>query len=177
MAAIWNSYSKSETARSPRMITWAPTSSARCIRRLWKDRTSTSVSPVSSSGSTSSLAPSRAAPRSRTCGALPGIAGDRDDQSVDHPGGAHNDVLVALGDRIEGAGIESDELAVRSCSCLVPLPTRCRLRARPNPPRRRQPRTRRPPPRRPRPPRPLPRRLPRGGRPKPPARPRRPGTA
>jgi hypothetical protein len=34
MPTIWNSYSKSETARSPRMITCAPTSAAHWISRF-----------------------------------------------------------------------------------------------------------------------------------------------
>ncbi len=51
--AIWNSYSKSETARSPRIITLAPTSCVKCISRLRKERTSTSALLVSITPSSS----------------------------------------------------------------------------------------------------------------------------
>ena len=43
MAVIWNSYSKSATARRPRTMTLASSSSAKCINRLEKGLTTMSA--------------------------------------------------------------------------------------------------------------------------------------
>jgi hypothetical protein len=47
----------------------------------------------------------------REHGALAGIDGDADDQAVNEPGGAGDDVHVAVGDRVEGAGVDAHEAA------------------------------------------------------------------
>ncbi len=40
--------------------------------------------------------------------ALAVVAGDADDQPVDDPGGSADNVRMAVGDRVEGAGIDPD---------------------------------------------------------------------
>ena len=107
MPAIWNSYSKSETARRPRMITLAPTDSAKCISSVSKARTSMRFGvAVFEMGDL--VAHDLDPLVGREERPLAVIAGDADHQPVDELGRAQDDVGMAVGDRVEGAGIDPD---------------------------------------------------------------------
>ena len=107
MPAIWNSYSKSDTARSPRMITFAPTDWAKFTNRLSKgahlDALGIAVFEMSD------LVADDLDPFvGREERPLAVVAGDADDQPVDDLDRPPNDVRMSVGDRIEGAGIDPD---------------------------------------------------------------------
>ena len=110
MPAIWYSYSKSATARSPRTIT---------LRALRSRRTSSAARrsrrPRHCRAHAARLRARTISIRSSSVniGVLRGVGGDPDDQPVDQLRAAPDDVDMAERDRIEGAGIDADALACR----------------------------------------------------------------
>ena len=99
MLASWNSNSKSDTARSPRTTTvpscWRAKSTVRPGIALHLD--------VRQVGSTARQLDALVEREHRR---LVGVGGDRDDHAVEDAGGAAHQVLVAVGDRIEGARVD-----------------------------------------------------------------------
>ena len=108
MPAIWNSYSKSETARRPRMITERFDRDGEmhqqrvegphldpAARRLVGDMRDLVAHDLDA------LVGGEERP-------LAGVARDADDQLIDDLDRAQDDVGVAVGDRVEGAGIDAD---------------------------------------------------------------------
>ena len=118
MPTIWNSYSKSETARRPRMITLAPTSAAQWISRF-SNGCATISTPAAAADRRAFRLDHRHPLLEVEHRPLVAVDGDADDQPVHQAAGAADDVDVAEGDRVEGARIEPD--AHRR-----PPPVRCR---------------------------------------------------
>ena len=119
MAVIWNSYSKSATARRPRTMIVAP------------DLLGRSASAGVSKGGPRSR-PRRRAGRSRprpgrtrssrvNIGPLSALIGHADHQLVDQLHRPADDVEVAVGDRVEGAGIEADRASSLRPSLTPPV--------------------------------------------------------
>ena len=108
ISAIWNSYSKSETARRPRTTARAPTWSMKSTSRPEKLSTRHSVGRRPSRGST------RSAPRRRTAGCLPLVAQHRHDHLVEQRTATLDDVEVAVVHGVERPGVDRDPLAHRS---------------------------------------------------------------
>ena len=82
MPTIWNSYSKSETARRPRMITLAPTSIAQWISRFSNGCATISMPLARAIGAHSASTIATRSSRSNI-GALVAVDRDADDQPVD----------------------------------------------------------------------------------------------
>ena len=102
ISAIWNSYSKSETARRPRTIVRAPTRSMKSTSRPEKLSTRQKPSPPTSSRIIST--------RSSTekSGAFSSLSQHRHDHLVEHRPAARDDVEVAVVERVERAGVDRD---------------------------------------------------------------------
>ena len=100
MPAIWNSYSKSETARRPRRITRAPCARTNSMSSVEKPTTSTLAIRREH------LARHRDALVGREERLLGLAVGDADDDPVEQLRRAPHQVLVAARDRIERSGID-----------------------------------------------------------------------
>ena len=104
IATIWNSYSKSETARSPRMIIWALHCSAKCISRF-VERSRLDLDPVGQFlGLVEHHLGALFQRKERPFTLVDGYA---DDQLVDQLHSPADDVEVAIGDRVERAGVRA----------------------------------------------------------------------
>src|SRR5882724_224644 len=128
MLAIWNSYSKSLTARSPRSTVFTPSSCANLTRRPENVFTLTRESPSTASLSrstrssmlkTASLAGFLSTATIRPSnifiqrglkmfGVLGRVLEHRDDQAVEHLQSALDDAQVPVGRRVEGARVQGD---------------------------------------------------------------------
>ena len=107
MPAIWNSYSKSDTALRPRTMTLAPASSTNRVRRVSKGRTSMrEPSPQVMAATSSATMDTRSSSANR--GSLPVFTATATIRSVDHPGRPLDDVHVTEGQGVEGARIDAD---------------------------------------------------------------------
>ena len=103
MPAIWNSYSKSLTARRPRTTTLPPWPTTKSRSRPRKAITSTFGYLAASSAAISS----RSAMREHR--ALVVAGGHRQDQALEQPAGAAHQVFVAQRHRVEGARVDGGE--------------------------------------------------------------------
>ena len=99
MLAIWNSYSKSDTARNPRTITLAPRCLAYTVMRPLKLATSTLSMPRKGfPGQADTLLGGKR-------GGFTRAPRDRDNNPVEHARSPFDDVGMAIGDRIKRARI------------------------------------------------------------------------
>ncbi len=101
MSAIWNSYSKSDTSRSPRMIATAPARSAASTRRPEKGHDLDALDPPHG------VAHERDALPRGEHGVLLTARSHGHDDLVEEPPCAADQVEVAVGDRVERPRIES----------------------------------------------------------------------